>query len=263
LGRLVRSEVDRHPTHRAVDDDCDTYLTVEMIDLGKEGRWLTARIDTQVPHREPIGDGQLVSTLERLLTVVLHNDPLVLRGPESNGWFERQRRAIERHSVTHVGVELYERAALLAGRIETLSGVAIALRREVSAVHLGVRVGAAFQFGSEPALLLRSQFDAQIDGTIYASPEADTSLFASAFVGATHMRFEGLAPLDGPGARGTATSTGLSFAFRGGVEALRTADLRAAAFVELDLPVFVAKDADRGVVHQWVPSAVLGAALLF
>ena len=38
LTRLVKAELDRHPTHRAADEDCQGYLTVEMIDLGAAER---------------------------------------------------------------------------------------------------------------------------------------------------------------------------------------------------------------------------------
>ena len=34
LDRLVRGEIDRHPTHRAATTDCQGYLIVEVIDLG-------------------------------------------------------------------------------------------------------------------------------------------------------------------------------------------------------------------------------------
>src|SRR5258708_37645184 len=67
LARLVRLEVDRHRTHHAVENDCQSHLTVELLDLGKEGRWLTGRIDTQVPHREQVQEGELVAAAERMV----------------------------------------------------------------------------------------------------------------------------------------------------------------------------------------------------
>jgi hypothetical protein len=83
LTRLIKSEIDRHPTHRAVSSDCESTLTVEVIDLGAGGgKWLTGRLNTQVPYRERVGAEGLAPAVERLLTVLLHNDPLILRGPE-------------------------------------------------------------------------------------------------------------------------------------------------------------------------------------
>jgi hypothetical protein len=84
---LVESELDRHPTHHAVSDDCVSYLKVELIDLGRaDGRYLTARINDQVPQRERVERDGLTPALGRLLTILLHNDPVTLRGPEHQTW---------------------------------------------------------------------------------------------------------------------------------------------------------------------------------
>jgi hypothetical protein len=265
LGRLVKTEIDRHPTHRAAVADCDSYLTVEVIDLGAEGgKWVTGRIDTQVPHRERIGADGVAPAVERLLTIVLHNDPLVLHGPESPGWLRRQERALELRSVVHVGAEAYELMAPVGGTLVTLPGVALSVRREVSEFFIGLRVAGAFDPAAEPGRLhLRAQVDAQVEAAVYATPAAAWSLFASGLVGMVYQRFQGPAPLDGPGASGTATNTGLSLAARAGIEALRTTDLRLLAFLQLEAPAFVSTDPDHGVVHQWTPTATLGAGVLF
>ena len=266
LTRLVKAELDRHPTHRAVDKDCQGYLTVEMIDLGAQQneKWVTGRINTQVPFREKVGPDGIGPAVQRLLTVVLNNDPLILKGPESNTWLSRQGRALERRSVMHFGGELYELATRLGGALDTLPGVAITARREVSALHVGARLGAAFN-PSAPAdhLHLRAQFDAQIEASLYASPAENTSLFGSALLGLSHLRCEGPATFDGPGATGTASSTGLSFGLRGGVETLRTANVHVLMFLQVTLPAFINGDPDHGVVDQWVPSAGIGAGILY
>src|SRR5262245_19067562 len=70
--RLVRTEVDRHPTHQAVAERCEAHLTVEHIWLGAEmggAQELTGRLDGEVPHRDPIGSDGLAKALERLLSV--------------------------------------------------------------------------------------------------------------------------------------------------------------------------------------------------
>ena len=265
LTRLLRSELDRHPTHHAAVEDCQAHLTVEVIDLGpRDGKWLTGRINTQVPHRERIESDGLVATVQRLLTVVLANDPLVLRGPESNAWLKRQGRALERHSVMHFGAEIYQLGMPVGSSLETLPGLAVALRREVSAVHVGVRLGGALALGAQPDRLhLRGQVDAQIEATLYAAPAANTSLFAGALAGLVYHRFTGPAPLDGPGDTASAATWGLSLGLRGGIETMRTADLRLLAFLQLQAPAFVSRDADHGVVDQWTPTAALGAGVLF
>jgi hypothetical protein len=265
LARLVKSDLDRHPTHRAATEDCQAELTVELIDLGAQNeKWLTGRINTQVPYREKVGADGIGPAVQRLLTVVLNNDPLILKGPEANTWLRRQGRALERRSVMHIGGELYELAARLRSSFAMLPGAAIVVRREVSALHVGARLGGAFNPGSDPdRLQLRAQFDAQIEAALYAAPSENTSLFGSALLGLVHQRFEGPAPLDGPSATGTATSTGLSLGLRGGVETMRTADVHLLAFLQLTLPAFISKDIDHGVVDQWMPSLALGAGVLY
>jgi hypothetical protein len=266
LTRILKAEIDRHvSTHHAADADCQSYLHVELADLGPvDGQWLTARINSQVPHRERVGPDGLVPAVERLLTVVLNNDPFVLKGPESPGWLRRHGRDLERRSVLHWGAEGYELAAPVDGGLQTLSGVALTMRREVSDIYLGFRVGAAFNpFAPADRLVLRTHVDAQIEGGLYARPAADTSLYLSVLLGLAYSRFQGPAPLDGPGAVGIATDATFAVAVRGGIEAFRTTDLRLFAFAELAAPAAVASDPDHGVVHAWVPTAALGAGLLF
>ncbi|HEY7371582.1 MAG TPA: hypothetical protein VIF57_05335 [Polyangia bacterium] len=264
LARLVKSEIDRHPTHRAGAADCQAQLTVEIIDLGPSEQWVNGRINTQVPYRERVGAEGLGPAVQRLLTVVLANDPLILQGPEANTWLNRQRRALERRSAMHYGGEVYQLASPVGGSFDQLAGVALTLRREVSALHIGVRLGGAFSPGGKPnELRLRLQFDAQVEAGLYATPNDNTSLFASALVGLVHYRFAGPATLDGDGATGTASNSGLTLGARAGVETMRTADVRALFFIQVMFPVFVSSDSDHGVVNEWVPSAGAGAGLLF
>lgn len=264
LTKLVKSELDRHATHRAVDQDCQGYLTVELLDLGNGERWVTGRINTQVPFREKVGGDGIGPAVQRLLTVVLNNDPLILQGPESNTWLRRQGRALERRSVMHFGAEIYQQGSLLGGAFDSLSGVALVARREVSALHVGARVSGAFNPGARADQLhLDVQFDAQIEAALYASPAENTSLFGSALLGLSYMRFEGPATFDGPGATGTASSTGLSVGVRGGVETMRTADIHVLFFLQVTLPAFISGDPDHGVVDQWAPTAAAGAGILY
>ncbi|HVX94447.1 MAG TPA: hypothetical protein VHK47_06010 [Polyangia bacterium] len=265
LTRAVKTELDRHPTHHAADSDCQGTLTVEIIDLGAtDGRWVTGRINSQVPDREKVGPDGLVPAVERLLRVVLHNDPLVLQGPGSQSWLERQRHALEVRTAMHWGLEVYEAVAPLGSSIATLPGFGLSLRREASALYVGARLGGAFDpDNSISGLQLRLQIEAQLEAGFYASPEATTSFFASALVGALYQRFEGPAPLDGADATGAATMTGVAVGARAGVEAMRASDVRVLAFLQLQLPAFASSDPDHGVVDRWVPSASIGAGLLF
>jgi hypothetical protein len=89
------------------------------------------------------------------------------------------------------------------------------------------------------------------------------SLFAGLLVGLVYQRFEGPALLDGAGATGVSTSDGLAVGLRAGIEALRVADVRLLAFLDLEAPAFISRDPDHGVVNQWAPSASLGIGVLF
>jgi hypothetical protein len=264
LTRLVKAELDRHPSHRAVDQDCQGYLTVELLDVGGGERWVTGRINTQVPFREKVGADGIAPAVQRLLSVVLNNDPLILQGPEANTWLRRQGHALERKSVMHFGAELYELGARLGGSFDSLPGLAFTARREVSALYVGARLAGAFNPDSGgDRLHLRAQFDAQVEAALYASPAENTSLFAGALLGLSYHRFEGPATFDGPGETGTATSAGLSFGLRGGVETLRTADVHVLAFLQVTLPAYFSTDPDHGVVDQWTPTVALGAGILY
>ena len=77
-------------------------------------------------------------------------------------------------------------------------------------------------------------------------------------MGLDYQRFQGPAPLDGAGAIGVATGSGLAVTARVGLEALRTSDVRLLCFLDLELPTFVSHDPDHGVIDQWVPAASLG-----
>jgi hypothetical protein len=264
LARLVRDEIDRHPTHRAATAGCQAYLSIEVLELGAGGTWITGRLDQQVPHRERIGADGMVPAVERLLTVLLHNDPLVLHGPEPAGWLVRQQRALMLRSTMHAGLEVYELVTPVGAPLGTLPGVGLSLRREVDQISIGVRVAGAFNPGTEPsALSLRLQLDAQVEAAFYFRPVASVSLFASALVGLVYQRFEGPAPLDGPGVTAVATTDGLALGLRFGVEALRITDVRLLAFVDVEAPAFASRDLDHGVVDQWAPSASLGVGMLF
>ena len=213
--RLVKAEIDRHPTHRAADHDCQGYLTVELIDLGAQNeKWVTGRHQHAGPApREGRRRRDRPAPCERLLTVVLNNDPLILHGPESNTWLAApgpRARAAERHALRRRGLRAGRAARL--DRSTRCPGVAFTVRREVSALHVGARLGGAFNPGSAARSAAPARAVRRPDrGALYASPAENTSLFASALRGpglpaaSTDRR-----PLDGPGATGTATSTGLS-----------------------------------------------------
>ncbi len=268
LRRLVVDELDRHPTHRGVEapkdrSACGSYLRVEVIELA-EGRWLTGRINDQVPHRERVHDDDLTGALSRLLTVVLHNDPVRLRGPRRGDWVRDSLRDLKRGR-TLWGVEAYQVGGWLDGGVAALPGLALNLRREVDAWHLGVRLGYAGRPGAAPEdLALNHHVAAQLQVIWFADALGDASFYGGALIGAEHQRFSGPAPGYGDGASDTASATGLAVGGRLGVELFRTTTGRFDLFAQVALPAFVANDEDAaGVVDAWLPTVTVGAGMLF
>jgi hypothetical protein len=92
---------------------------------------------------------------------------------------------------------------------------------------------------------------------------ADTSFFVGGGVGLDVQRFTGPARYLEPGATGTATEVVVGVTGRAGLELFRTADTRVRIFGQISLPVMPSSDDDAGVVDAWVPSATVGAGVVF
>ena len=267
LRSLVESELDRHPSHRAARDECTSYLRVELIDIPQAdggGRFLTGRVNEQVPERVRVGSNGLEAALERLLTVVLHNDPVRLRGPVKRTWLGEQSQAFV-EGRNEFALEALELFVPLDERLQTLPGFALGARREAPGWFIGLRLVAAFSPGTvEERPTLVTWGSAGLEGAVFSSPAASTSLFASVLLGFEYQRFSGPAPLLDPGARGTAVSAGFSPGLRGGVELFRVSSIRLCLSVEARLPLFLADDLDAGVVRNtWLPSAALAGGAVF
>lgn len=262
LRRLVVDELDRHATHRSAEEGCTSYLRVETIEVA-EGRYLTGRINDQVPHRERIQGEDLAGALTRLLTVVLHNDPVRLRGPRTEGWFRGGLRVLKRgHSMW--GIEAYQTAAWLDGGPSSLPGLALSFRREVADWHLGARMAYAGRVGEDPeTLVMKHHVLAQLQLAWFASSTADASFYYSALIGLEHQRYSGPAPGFGEGEFDEATATGLGVGARVGVELFRTTTGRLDLFAHAQLPAFAASDEEGGVVDAWMPTFGIGAGILF
>lgn len=280
LLRLVRDEVDRHPSHRAVDtgatppgeasdEVCPTHLRVELIEV-QEGRFVTARVNESVPHRERVeGEGDagkaLNAAIGRALTVVLHNDPVTLRGPSNEGWLGEKGRALRRRGENLFGAELHQTSAWVDGQVDSLPGMTLTARREIDDWHLGVRLSAAWEPGD--TVYDNAHLSLVVGGGVevahFFDPLADTSFFVAGGLGLVVQRFTGPATYLETGARGAANKLLLEVGARAGVEMFRTADTRVDFFAHLSLPVMPSRDKDYGVVDQWVPSGGLGAGVAF
>ena len=278
LLRLVRDEVDRHPSHRAVelgqtpaseagDDVCPTHLRVELIEV-REGRFLTARINDAVPHRERVdGDDTraLGTALERALTVVLHNDPVRLRGPNRENWLSRKGGDLRRHGQNLFGAELYQSTAWVDGGINTLPGLALVARREIDDWYLGIRLAGAWEPGDAvyDTAHLSLVASGGLEVAYFLDALADDSFFFGGLVGLDVQRVTGPAKFLEAGDRGAANKVLLTLGGRAGYEMFRTTDTRVNFFAHMTLPVMPTRDKDTGVIDQWVPSAGLGVGAAF
>ncbi len=278
LTRLVRTEVDRHPTHRVVDTGsvpaneatdaiCPTHLRVELIEV-KEGRFITGRINDAVPHRERIegADSKALETaLGRMLTIVLHNDPVRLYGPDRDSFLSRAGTALRRRGENLIGAEASEATAYVDGALAALPGFGLVARREVDDWMLGIRLSAAFDLspGVRGRTHLTMLADAGLDVTWFMAPLADSSFFAGGELALQFQHYKGPARLLESGATGSTTAAVFGRGGRAGYEMFRTSDLRMDVFARLVVPVMKSSDQDSGVINQWVPTAGIGAAVLF
>lgn len=278
LLRLVRDEVDRHPSHHAVDplpgaapgsedEGCPTHLRVEIIEV-TEGRFLTARVNEAVPHRERI-EGKdaaaLTTALSRALTIVLHNDPVTLRGPASENWLAQKGGALRRKGQNLFGAELTQTSAWVDGGVDTLPGLSVVARREIEDWHLAVHLSGAWAPAStsDRNAHLSMLAGGGVDVAHFFDALSDTSFFVGGGLGLIVQRFEGPATYLETGARGTANKLLLEVNGRAGVEMFRTADTRVSFFAHLSLPTFPSRDRDQGVIDAWVPTGGLGVGAAF
>ncbi len=267
LTRLVQSELARHRSHQLVKDGCQTTLRIEVIEVDEAmggGLFLTGSVDGEVPDRVKVEPGRMDRAVEQLLTVLLHNDPRRLSGPERADWFAQQRKAFRVRGINYIGAEVYEVGALVDGRLATLPGLALVARREVDWFHFGVRIAGANQLNSgDDRLTLTSQFTAQLEAALFTSATASTAGFAAVVAGLEFQRFRGPATLSDRESIETATATGFSPGLRLGLELGRYTTTHGLVFAQVLLPTFASHDLDAGVVDQWTPSLSLGAGMVF
>lgn len=263
IRKLVMTEIDRFPTHRSADADCGSHLRVEVIDLAGKS-YVTGRINTQVPHREPVDGGDLAQAIERMLRVVLHNDPIRLRGPRTESFIRRGLDALK-HGATFYGAEVYQTLAPLDGGLSTLPGLAIQVRREASDWHLGARVAFAAALDDPPPgrLTLTARLGVGLQLMFFTDPLGDSSWYFGGELGVDHQRLHGPAPAYGPAVDEDYTTTAFAIGLRGGVELFRTTTGRLDLFIQATLPVTPTTDDEGRVVDAWLPALSAGAGLMF
>jgi len=259
---LVMTEIDRFPTHRSAEAECGSYLRVEIIDLSGT-TYVTGRINTQVPHREAVTE-DLAHAIERMLRVVLHNDPVRLRGPRRDNVLRRTLRGLK-HGATFFGAEAYQVMALVDGRLAALPGIAMAVRREAKDWHLAARLSFAHRLSDPPpgALRFTGRVGFGLQALYYSDPLADTAFYWGVELGMDHQRMAGPAPGYGEGVEDEYSQTGFAVGGRAGVEFFRTTTGRLDLFTQITVPVFGTHDEEGAIVDTWIPGLSVGAGLWF
>jgi hypothetical protein len=266
LERLVTSEVDRHPSHHAKGEPCDTHLRVELIEVQGD-RFLTGRVDGEVPQRVPVEgkDGRaLASAVGELLRIVLGNDPVVLRTPGEQSFFGARVLELKDLGRNTIDLAVLETASLVAQRATFLPGLRVGYTREVSRWQVGIEATFAQRLTSHPGTLdLDGLVRLELAGILFFSKDADVAGFGGATLGLTYQRYRGPRAADFGGGDGEYSAVGPSLGLRTGVEIFRSTSTRATLFVEGHLPMFVANDEETEVVDTWAPGISLGAAVRF
>lgn len=260
LKRLVMAEIDRHTTHRSATSDCASYIRIERLSIDQK-TYLTGRINTQVPHRETVEDGDVAKAIERMLRVLLNNDPVRLRGPRQKNWLLDGLRSLKTGRMVY-GVEAFQLLALMDDGPQSVSGIAVHARREVAAWQLGVRLHYAGKLdGVGPDLTLVGHIAVQMHLAWFTHPEGDTSFYLGALAGVDHQRFEGPSGVDGGPSSTSATLFGVGG--RVGVEMFRATSSRVDLFAQVVAPTGTSSDDEDLVVDAWVPSLTIGAGVAF
>ena len=165
----------------------------------------------------------------------------------------------------YYGLEVFQLTGSLGGRVFTLPGLALRLRREIDSFHLGLRISGAHILSdtSRDELTFRSRITTVAEAAWFAAPLANVSWYVGAHAGLEIQRFEGPATFLDPGTTATESTEVVTLGVRGGVELFRSTDMRADLHAELDLPTWPAKDRDAGVVDEWVPTLSIGVGVAF
>jgi hypothetical protein len=266
LERLVTTEVDRHPSHRATGEPCDTHLRVELIEVQGD-RFLTGRLDGEVPQRVPVEgkDGRaLASAVGELLRIVLGNDPVVLHTPGEQSFFGARVLELKDLGRNTIDFAVLETASLVTERATFLPGLRVGFTREVSRWQVGIEATFSQRLTSHPGTLdLDGLVRLELAGTLFFSKDADVAGFGGATLGLTYQRYRGPRAADFGGGDGEYSAVGPSLGLRTGVEIFRSTSTRATLFVEGHLPMFVANDEETEIVDTWAPGISLGAAVRF
>ncbi len=265
LQKLVKSELDRHPSHRVVPSGCSARLRVELFEAAG-ARYLTAQIDQEVPARYVVHEpSELGARLTDALSLALHNDPTYLS--EDIAHYDAMQRfahSVLKNGVFKLRVELFEAVSNGGSAPAFGSGAAVAVTRGSGHWQVLARMygGGALppNRGRAPVLEVMAGADA---GLTYELWERDLwSPYVSGCAGVSFVRY---AARDQGGAFAAAQHVGAALSLRGGVRLLRASRFDLDLFAQAYLPLFLTSDDDGSLFTKpiYTPTVQLGIGVGF
>jgi len=262
LTKLVRSELERHPSFRRAERDCRAELAVERLEVGGQV-FLTGRMSAQVPHRVLVTGARIDLAVKELLTVVLGQDPVVLLDPEDARRPFSATQGPMRRTSGHWGLSVGQAYLRMPGAIRDMPQLSLSYQRELDVWQVGVQLHTAYWLASSIEAVHPTLTMAVLpELSRFSSARANTAGFVGLGLGVLHQRFEG--PVRGERSlRRRVHETGPALSVRVGVEFLRSAQARARVYLEGLLPAFVSRDPRSEVIQAFTPSLTFGAGVVF
>jgi hypothetical protein len=267
--KLVRSEVDRHPSHRVAESDCRSHLRVELFEAAGT-RFLTAQIDREIPARFIIKDPiDLAPRVEDALRITLHNDPsYLIEDLEHLNALQRFGQAILVHGRTRFRLELFDAVSRSGTGPVTVPGLALGVTRGSGNLQvLGRLYGGGVPgetAGTDQALQAMAGVDGGITVELFPN-KANWSPYVSGCGGVQFVRYAGHEHA-GDASLTYVNDVGATLSARVGVRFFRGYDFDLDIFTQGYVPLFVTKDVDSGFfggAGLYTPSVQVGLGVGF
>jgi hypothetical protein len=266
--KLVRTEVDRHPSHQVVEADCRAHLRVELIEVAGT-RFLTAQIDREVPARFAVKDPvDLAGRLDDAVRLVLHNDPTYLAEDVAHmDALQRFGQIILVRGHLTFRLELFGALSRSGTGAVSVPGIALGVTRGSGHWQVLGRLYGGGVPGSTPGAEQALQVLAGVDGgiTYELFDKASWTPYVSGCAGVQFFRYAG---------REKATDTNLTYvndavptlSARVGARFFRWYSFDLDLFAQGYVPLSLTKDVDSGFFGGpglYTPSLQLGLGVGF
>ncbi len=267
--KLVHSELGRHKSHRVVNEDCQSTMSVALFAV--EGmRYLTVRIDREIPVRHVIRKKEdLAAKLSLAMTLVLGNDPAYLTEDISHySLVQRASNSVFKQGINIWRFEIFQAMGRGGSNLVFAPGGAFAITRGSGNWQVLARIYFAGWPGSigqtDVALRIFTGADAGI--TYELSPISNTSFYLSGGLGLQFLRYEGHV-VNGNSTSLEHVNQVMPAAFaRLGIRFLRLYDFDCDIYASGHLPFFNTNETDSllfGDDGLYTPSVQLGFGVGF